>query len=216
MPYYDRLANEVSTIDTADNKMARQAMADASERYTAAGSQMASAQTVQNWSVVRRTTLEGLQASQLARSELGLPPGPDLPPIDEPRGDQLSEPRQVDVEGKQYQGYPQYTPGSPYYYGGGGGYPGGWYSFPFWETLLIGSVIGGGWGWGGGGGYGAGYDSGYNQGHDTVAGTPPRRTTATTGVDSAAAAIPAVAVGVDWRRRRRLRRWRGGSDGGSF
>ncbi|MCW2525471.1 MAG: hypothetical protein JWM76_331, partial [Pseudonocardiales bacterium] len=160
MPYYDRLANEVNTINTLDNRTAQQAMADASERYTAAGSQMATAETVQNWSTIRRTTLEGLQASQLARKELGLPPGPELPPVDEARGDQLTAAQQVDVQGQQYQGYPQYTPGAPYYYGGGAGYPGGWYSFPFWETLLIGSVIGGGgWGWGGGG-YGSGYNSG--------------------------------------------------------
>lgn len=167
MPYYDRLANEVNTINTMDSRTARQAMADASERYTAAGSQMTSAETVQNWSLVRRTVLEGLQATQLARKELGLPPGPELPPIEEPRGDQLTEAQQIEVQGKQYQGYPQYTPGAPYYFGGGGGYAGGWYNFPFWETLLIGSVLsgGGGWGWGGGG-YGSGYNSGYNSGYD--------------------------------------------------
>jgi LPXTG-motif cell wall-anchored protein len=168
MPYYDRLANEVNTINTLDNRTAQQAMADASERYNAAGSQMATAETVQNWSTIRRTTLEGLQATQLARKELGLPPGPELPPVDEARGDQLTAAQQVEVQGQQYQGYPQYTPGAPYYYGGGAGYPGGWYSFPFWETLLIGSVIGGGgWGWGGGG-YGSGYESGYDAGRDSA------------------------------------------------
>jgi hypothetical protein len=162
MPYYDRLANEVNTINTLDNRRAMQAMADASERYTAAGSQMATAETVSNWAVVRRTTLEGLQATQLARQELGLPAGPALPPMDEAHGDQLTEPRTVTVEGKQYQGYPEYTPGAPYYFGGGGGYAGGWYTFPFWQTVLIGSMIGsGGWGWGGGS-----YDSGYQSGYD--------------------------------------------------
>ena len=169
MPYYDRLANEVNTINTLDNRTATQAMADASERYNAAGSQMSTATTVQNWSVVRRTTLEGLQASQLARKELGLPAGPELPSIDEVRGDQLTEPQQVTIGNQQVQGYPQYTPGAPYYFGGGGGYAGGWYSTPFWETLLIGSVLGGGFGggWGfGGGGYGSGYDNGYDAGRD--------------------------------------------------
>ena len=48
------------------------------------------------------------------------------------------------------QGYPSYTPGAPYYFAGGGGYAGGWYSFPFWESLLIAEALSPGWGWGGG------------------------------------------------------------------
>lgn len=169
MPYYDRLASDVNTLNAADNATARQALSDASERYTSAGSQMSTATTVAQWSAVRRTALEGLQAAQTARAALGLPKGPELPPIDEARGEQLTEAQQVTVQGQQYQGYPSYTPGAPYYYGGGGGYAGGWYNFPFWETMLIGSVIGGGgWGWGGGGGYGAGYDSGYQAGENNA------------------------------------------------
>jgi hypothetical protein len=167
MPYYDRLASDVNTLNPGENATARQALSDASERYTSAGSQMSTATTVAQWSAVRRTALEGLQAAQTAREALGLPKGPELPPIDEPRGEQLTQAQQVTVQGQQFQGYPSYTPGAPYYYGGGGGYAGGWYNSPFWETLLIGSVIGGGgWGWGGGGGYGAGYDSGYQAGEN--------------------------------------------------
>jgi hypothetical protein len=168
MPYYDRLASDVNTLNPGDNATARQAMSDASERYTSAGSQMSTATTVAQWGAVRRTALEGLQAAQTAREALGLPKGPELPPIDEPRGEQLTQAQQVTVQGQQFQGYPSYTPGAPYYYGGGGGYAGGWYNSPFWETLLIGSVIGGGgWGWGGGGGgYGAGYDNGYQAGEN--------------------------------------------------
>ena len=146
-PYYDRLASDVNTLNAGDDKTARQALADASERYTSAGSQMSTATTVAQWAAVRRTTLEGLQAAQTAREALGLPKGPELPPIDQARGEQLTEAQQVTVQGQQYQGYPAYTPGAPYYYGGGGGYAGGWYNFPFWETMLIGSMIGGG-GWG--------------------------------------------------------------------
>ena len=168
VPYYDRLASDVNTLNPGDNATARQALSDASERYTSAGSQMATAATVTQWAAVRRTTLEGLQAAQTAREALGVPKGPELPPIAEPRGEQLSEAQTVTVQGQQYQGYPSYTPGAPYYYGGGGGYGGGWYNFPFWETMLIGSMIGGGggWGFGGGGGYGTGYDNGYQAGQD--------------------------------------------------
>lgn len=174
-PYYDRLANEVGSLNPGTDDAARQAVADASERYNSAGSQMASATTVPQWAAVRRTVLEGLQASQTARKLLKLPEGPEVPPVYEPTGEQLTAAQQVSVQGQQYTGYPAYTPGAPYYYGGGGGYMGGWYNYPFWETMLIGSMIGGGgWGYGGfggfggggygGGGYGAGYDQGYQAG----------------------------------------------------
>jgi hypothetical protein len=169
-PYYDRLAHEVNTLNAGSDAVARQALADASERYTSAGSQMATADSVAQWASVRRTLLEGLQAAQAARRSLGIDPGPALPPIEEPRGEQLTGERTVDVQGKQYRGYPEYTPGAPYYFAGGGGYPGGWYTFPFWETLLIGSVLSGGWGFGAGG-YGAGYDTGYASGYDAGQGS---------------------------------------------
>ncbi|MEP6853735.1 MAG: hypothetical protein ABJA87_13945 [bacterium] len=171
-PYYDRLANEVNTINPAGDPKARQAMADASERFTAAGSIMASATTVEQWAAARRATLEGLQAAKLARTTLGLPEGPEIPPIDEPRGERLTSAQEVTVGNQRVQGYPDYQPGAPYYYGGGAGYGAGWYSTPFWETLLIGSVLtgglggfGGGWG---GGGYGYGYGSGYEAGRDSA------------------------------------------------
>ena len=169
MPYYDRLAGDVNSLNPGDNATARQALADAAERYTSAGSQMSTATTVAQWAAVRRTALEGLQAAQTAREALGLPKGPELPPIAEPQGEQLTQAQAVTVQGQQFQGYPSYTPGAPYYFGGGGGYAGGWYNSPFWETMLIGSVIGGGgWGWGGGGGgYGAGYDNGYQAGENS-------------------------------------------------
>lgn len=166
MPYYDRLASEVSNIDPKDDDTAMQAMADASERYAAAGAQLDTADSVEKYAIARRTTLEGLYAAVTARKALGLDPGPELPPIDDARGEQLSEPREVAVGGNTYQGYPNYTPGAPYYYGGGYGVPGGWYATPFWETLLIGSVLGGAFGGWGGGGYGAGYDSGFDRGYE--------------------------------------------------
>ena len=174
MPYYDRLASEVGSLNAGGDASARQALADASERYNSAGSQMSTATTVAQWAAIRRTVLEGLQAAQTARTLLKLPAGPDVPPVDEPRGEQLSAQQQVVVQGQQYTGFPAYTPGAPYYYGGGAGYPGGWYTFPFWETMLVGSMLGGGfggggWGWGGGyggGGYGAGFENGYQAGEN--------------------------------------------------
>ncbi|MDT4911267.1 MAG: hypothetical protein QOC66_395, partial [Pseudonocardiales bacterium] len=162
MPYYDRLASEVNTIDPTDNATARQAMADAGERFTSAGGQLATADSIEKYAQARRTTLEGLYAARTARTAVGLDPGPELPPIAESNGAQLDRPQEVTVQGQSFQGYPAYTPGAPYYYGGGYGVPGGWYGVPFWETLLVGSLLTGGFG-GFGGGWG-GYDAGYGTG----------------------------------------------------
>jgi hypothetical protein len=166
---YDRLGADVQNLHDGGDPVTRQALADAAERYTATGSQLSQADTHEEYDVARRTALEGLQAARTARAKLGLDPGPDLPPIAPAYGEQLSAPTEVNVGGKSYQGYPEYTPGAPYYYGGGGGYAGGWYSFPFWQTVLLGSVLGGGFGGGwGGGGYDSGYDRGYEAGQDST------------------------------------------------
>jgi hypothetical protein len=167
IPYYDRLASEVNSLEPGQNPTARQAIADAAERFTSAGSQLATADSVAKYAQARRTTLEGLNAARSARLALGVDPGPTLPSIGEPGRDQLDAPRQVTVQGQTYQGYPEYTPGAPYYFGGGYGVPGGWYGVPFWETLLIGTMLTGGFG--GWGGYGTGYDSGYLTGYNAGA-----------------------------------------------
>jgi hypothetical protein len=163
---YDRLGADVQNLHGGDDPVVRQALADAAERYTATGSQLSQADTHQEFDVARRTALEGLQAARTARLKLGLDPGPELPPIAPATGEQLRAPAEVQAGGKSYQGYPEYTPGAPYYYGGGGGYPGGWYSFPFWETVLLGSVLSGGFGGFGGGFGGGGFDAGYDRGYD--------------------------------------------------
>ncbi|HEX5497028.1 MAG TPA: hypothetical protein VFX70_20895 [Mycobacteriales bacterium] len=163
---YDRLGADVQNLDAAEDKVARQALADAAERYTATGSLLSKADTVGEYEAARRTALEGLYAARTARTALGLDPGPDLPSLTPSVTDRLTEEREVTVEGRTYRGYPEYTPGAPYYYGGGGGYASGWYSSPFWETLLIGSVLTGGLGGFGGGGFESGYDRGFDAGFD--------------------------------------------------
>ncbi|MGX7679214.1 hypothetical protein ACSMXN_09990 [Jatrophihabitans sp. DSM 45814] len=170
-PYYDRLAADIGSLQPADNMTARQALADASERFNSGGSQLASANSLAQLGGARRSILEGLQATRTARTALGLDPGPELPPLAETTAPQLTEAQQVNVNGQNIQGYPQYQPGAPYYFAGGGGYAGGWYSVPFWQTLLIAEALSPGWGWGFGGGwggygYGSGYDSGFNQGFE--------------------------------------------------
>ena len=173
-PYYDRLAGDVTSLQPGSNDIARQALSDASERYNSGGSQLASASTLAQLGAARRSILEGLQATRTARQALGLDPGPELPPLVQTNAPQLSGAQQLTVGGQTVQGYPSYTPGAPYYFAGGGGYPGGWYSMPFWQTLLIAEALSPGWGWGfggwggGWGGYGAGYDSGFDAGRDSA------------------------------------------------
>jgi uncharacterized membrane protein YgcG len=164
--YYDRLGADVQNLDAGDDPVARQAIADAAERYTAAGSQLEQAKSDGQYDSAKRTVLEGLQAARAARIKLGLHPGPELPPVAPTNADRLTEEKEITVGDRTVRGYPDYAPGAPYYYGGGGGYGAGWYSFPFWETLLVGSVLTGGLGGWGGGGYDSGFDSGYDRGFD--------------------------------------------------
>jgi hypothetical protein len=169
--YYERLGNDVLTLDPKGDEVTGQALADAAERYSSAGSAIANATTVEQLRLARQTAIEGLYAARVARQRLGLDPGPDLPTLGGAPGTSLDSSQQVQFGDKQYEGHPDYRPGAPYYYGGGtiGGswVPGGWYSTPFWEPFLLGAVLSGGFGGGwGGGGYGAGYDQGFERGYD--------------------------------------------------
>lgn len=174
---YQRLGGDVATLSPGDDGVARQAMADASERYNATGALLARADidTVEELESAKRTAVEGIMAARVARQRLGLDPGPDPMPPPPPEAPQLQGHQRVRVGEEEYDGYDSYRPGASHYFGGGyynGGYvPGGWYAQPFWQSLLIpaiafgglgwalGGGFGGGWGWGGGG-YSSGYDSG--------------------------------------------------------
>jgi hypothetical protein len=161
-PYLDRLAADVRSINPGDNRVAQQAMHDARERLDSASNQLAEAWSVSQCVQARSAALQGLYATRTARAALGLDPGAPLPPLAAGDVGQLAAPQAVNVQGQTFQGYPAYSPAAPYYFGGGYGVPGGWYGVPFWETLLLGSVLAGGFGgFGGWGGYGAGYDNGY-------------------------------------------------------
>ncbi len=163
---YGRLGSDVSTLAPGDDDVARQALADAAERYNATGALMAKADTPGEFAAARRTAAEGLAAARVVRERLGLDPGPDVP-LPPGSGPQLEAPARVQVGEEEYEGSPTYEPGRGHYYGGGmlGGrmVPGGWYAVPFWETLLLGSILSGGLG-GGFGGFGGGYERGYEEG----------------------------------------------------
>jgi hypothetical protein len=65
VPYYDRLAADINAIEPADNATARQAMADAAQRFESAGAQLQAADSVAKYGQARRTVLEGLTASRM-------------------------------------------------------------------------------------------------------------------------------------------------------
>jgi hypothetical protein len=168
---YNRLGSDISTLSAGDDPIARQALADAAERYNATGALLANADTDGEFAAARRTAVVGLVAAQTARKKLGLDPGPEIP-LPPAEGPLLTSEQKVRVGDEEYEGSPTYQPGRGHYYGGGyyngQPVPGGWYSFPFWETLLMTSVLTGGFGGGmfGGGGYERGYEEGVDDARD--------------------------------------------------
>jgi hypothetical protein len=169
---YGRLGSDVQLLAPGDDDVARQALADAAERYNATGALMARADTPGEFAAARRTAVEGLTAARVVRQRLGLDPGPEVP-VPPGSGPQLTEPARVQVGEQEHEGSPTYTPGRPHYFEGGyyegRPVPGGWYATPFWQTLLMGSMLGGrGYGrsYGGGvmGGGISGYGGGYGRG----------------------------------------------------
>ena len=148
---YGRLGSDVQTLAPGDDDIARQALADAAERYNATGALMAKADTLGEYAAARRTAVEGLAAARVVRARLGLDPGPDVP-LPPGEGPQLEAPTRVQVGEEEYEGSPQYEPGRPHYYEGGyyGGQqiPGGWYATPFWQTLLYSTMLNRGYGGG--------------------------------------------------------------------
>ena len=173
--WYDRLGGQVLSLSGTDEP-SRQALADASERYTAAGSQLTSASTPGQYRLVTDTALEGLHFVRAARTAMGMDPGPDLPSSsDRARAGELAGDRSVDVEGRTVTGSPNPSAQNSHYYPGGtvAGRPvaAGWYSEPWWKPMLLGGVgaVGGvlladalfsGFGGGFDGGWGGGFDGG--------------------------------------------------------
>jgi hypothetical protein len=181
--WYERLGGQLMNLPAGDEPAVKQALADAGERYNAAGSQLERSTTAKQYELARETALEGLAYVRAARTALGLEPGPDLPPLAGQRAaGAVTENREVDVQGHQYRASPQPGGDTPYYYPGGvvsgRRVPSGWYSEPWWKTALVagawgvGSVLvfdalfGGMGGFGMGGYGGGGYDSGFQNGVD--------------------------------------------------
>lgn len=146
--WVERLGGQVMNL-VGNDEPSKQALADASERYTAAGSQMDSASSASQCRLVTQTALEGLYYVRAARSAMGLDPGPELPQVPgQANAGEVTEHREVQVEGHDYAASPEPGERTPHYHPGGRvagrSVPRGWYSEPWWKPALI----GGAWGMG--------------------------------------------------------------------
>ena len=183
----ERLGGQVLNLTGTDDA-SKQAMADASERYTAASSQIDQATTAKQALLAKESALEGLYYVRAARTAMGMDPGPELETLTgQKSAGAVTEDRRVQVEGRDIEASPTPSQRTPNYYPGGRvagrPVPAGWYSEPWWKPALV----AGAWGIGsvllfdamfsgmhGVGydaqgfenGYGQGFDQGYDQGLD--------------------------------------------------
>lgn len=139
--WVERLAGQIMNLIGTD-EASKQALADAAERYTAAGSQMEQATTAEQCRLVTKTAMEGLYYVRAARTAMGLDPGPELPvDREQERAGKVSEDRRVSVEGHDYEASPEPGDRTPHYYPGGRvagrPVPQGWYSEPWWKPALV-------------------------------------------------------------------------------
>lgn len=139
--WVERLGGQVINL-VGTNEAAKQALADASERYTAAGSQMEQATTAEQARLVTQTAMEGLYYVRAARLAMDMDPGPDLPAdAERERAGKVTEDRSVSVEGRDFEASPQPSDATPHYYPGGRvagrPVPQGWYSEPWWKPALV-------------------------------------------------------------------------------
>ena len=139
--WVERLGGQVLALTGTDDA-SRQAIADAAERYTAAGSQMEQARSVAQARQVTETTYEGLYYVRAARTAMCMDPGPALPPLPGQAGaGAVTEARDVQVEGHAYSASPVPTRRTSHYFPGGTvagrPVPQGWYSEPWWKPALV-------------------------------------------------------------------------------
>lgn len=191
----ERLGGQVLNLTGTDDA-SKQALADASERFTAASAQIDQATTAKQAMLAKESALEGLYYVRAARAAMGMDPGPELETLTgQKSAGTVTEDRRVQFEGREIEASPMPTPNTPNYYPGGRvagrPVPAGWYSEPWWKSALrtgawtMGSVLmfdalfsgmhgigynasgfESGYGSGFDQGFGSGYDAGYDQGMD--------------------------------------------------
>jgi hypothetical protein len=170
----ERLGGQVLNL-TGNDDASKQAMADASERYTAASSAIDQATTARQALLAKESALEGLYYVRAARIAMGMDPGPELESLSGQRAaGTVTEDRRVEFEGREIEASPAPSERTPNYYPGGRvagrPVPAGWYSEPWWKPALV----AGAWGVGSvflfsalfSGMHGTGYEQGFAEGHD--------------------------------------------------
>jgi hypothetical protein len=174
----ERLGGQVLNLTGTDDA-SKQALADASERFTAASSQIDQATTAKQALLAKESAMEGLYYTRAARVAMGMDPGPELESLTGQRSaGTVTEDRRVQFEGREIEASPGPSERTPNYYPGGRvagrPVPAGWYSEPWWKPALV----AGAWGLGSvllfdamfsgmhGVGYGAqGFEQGYGDGY---------------------------------------------------
>ena len=183
----ERLGGQVLNL-TGTDEASRQALADASERFTAASSQIDQATTAKQAMLAKESAVEGLYYVRAARTAMGMDTGPELEAIaGQKAAGTVTEDRRVQFEGREIEASPVPAGRTPNYYPGGRvagrPVPAGWYSEPWWKPALVAGAWGmgsvllfdamfsgmGGVGYGAAGfenGYGTGFDQGFDAGYD--------------------------------------------------
>ena len=138
--WIERLGSQVLTLSGNDTA-STQALADASERYNAASAAIGQAETVKQAQLARESALEGLHYVNAAREIMGLPAGPELPPLAGQRAaGKVTERRTIEHDGQQITASPEASADTPNYYPGGKvagrPVPAGWYSTPWWAPAM--------------------------------------------------------------------------------
>ncbi|MFW0783266.1 DUF1542 domain-containing protein [Gordonia sp. CPCC 206044] len=137
----ERLGGQVFML-VGDGPASKQALADAGERYTAAGGQIEQANSPAQARLAKQTAIEGLYYIRAARTAMNLDPGPAVPELDgQKSAGSVTEDRTVDFEGRQVEASPAPSERTPNYYPGGRvagrPVPAGWYSEPWWKPALV-------------------------------------------------------------------------------
>ena len=95
----ERLGGQVLNLTGTDDA-SKQALADASERYTAASSQIDQATTAKQALLAKESAIEGLYYVRAARTAMGMDPGPELETLTgQKSAGTVTEDRRVRVRG---------------------------------------------------------------------------------------------------------------------
>jgi hypothetical protein len=137
----DRLGGQVINLTGTDDA-SKQALADASERFNAAGGQIEQATTAKQALLAKESANEGLYYVRAARTAMGMDPGPELESLSgQKSAGVVTEDRRVNFEGRDIEASPNPTERTPNYYPGGRvagrPVPAGWYSEPWWKPALV-------------------------------------------------------------------------------